>query len=177
MDPKKRFFLKKGPFFRTFETSSWIPTSNRFFWPAPIYRDINFVLKCLPTQCATNATSHLFTQMCLCVCSGKQFEKTFENSLWRKIVQMQPLRLCICSGRWFDIWKLTLDKNRINVTTTTVSFLVGNLRARLKTWSRKNCTNATNATMHLFWQAIWEDIWKLTLKKSHTNATNATMHL
>ena len=27
------------------------PTSNRSFWPPPIYRDINFVLKCLPAQC------------------------------------------------------------------------------------------------------------------------------
>ena len=30
MDPKKRFFLKNGPFFRIYETSSWIPTSHRF---------------------------------------------------------------------------------------------------------------------------------------------------
>ena len=47
----KTFFLKNPPRFWTFETSLWILTSNRSFWPAPIYRDINFVLKCLPEQC------------------------------------------------------------------------------------------------------------------------------
>ena len=51
MDPKKRFFLKNPPEFWTFENSSWIPISNRFFWPEPIHRVINLVLKCLPAQC------------------------------------------------------------------------------------------------------------------------------
>ena len=41
----------------------------------------------------------------------------------------------------------------------------------------KNLSNATNATMHLFTQTIWENIWKLTLETSHSNATNVTMHL
>ena len=54
MDPKKHFFLKNPPGFLAFETSSCILTSNRSFWPAPIYRDINFVLKCLPERCAPN---------------------------------------------------------------------------------------------------------------------------
>ena len=48
----KNVFSQKFPIFLTFETSSWILTSNRSFWPAPMYRDINFVLKCLPAQCA-----------------------------------------------------------------------------------------------------------------------------
>ena len=48
MDPKKGFFAKIPQGFLAFETSSCILTSNRSFWPAPIYRDINFVLKCLP---------------------------------------------------------------------------------------------------------------------------------
>ena len=42
------FSLKKSPFLLTFETSSWILTSNRLFWPELIYWDISFVLKCLP---------------------------------------------------------------------------------------------------------------------------------
>ena len=37
--------------------------------------------------------------------------------------------------------------------------------------------NATNATMPLLMQAIWENIWKYTPEKSHTNATNVTMSL
>ena len=32
-------------------------------------------------------------------CSLRRFEKTFENSHWRKVIQMQPMWLCICSGR------------------------------------------------------------------------------
>ena len=40
--------------------------------------------------------------MQLCICFGRQFEKTFENSLWKKIVQIQPMRLWICSGRQFQ---------------------------------------------------------------------------
>ena len=45
-------YLQKYPNFWTFETISWIPASNRFFWLEPIYWDINFGLKCLPAQCA-----------------------------------------------------------------------------------------------------------------------------
>ena len=51
------FFLKISPFFLNSETSSWILTSNRSFWPEPIYWDINFVLKCLPAQCDLLASS------------------------------------------------------------------------------------------------------------------------
>ena len=30
------------------------------------------------------------------------FENTFDNAQWRKVEQMQPMRLCLFSGRWFD---------------------------------------------------------------------------
>ena len=46
------FFLKNHPEFWTFQTSSRIPTLHHFFWPELMYWDINFVLKCLPAQCA-----------------------------------------------------------------------------------------------------------------------------
>ena len=72
MHPKKPFLLNKGPFFLTFETSSWIPTSNRFFWPEPIYWDINFVLRCLPAQC-------------VCVgMSGKSLMQNFNVKFFRE---------------------------------------------------------------------------------------------
>ena len=45
------------------------------------------------------------------------------------------------------------------------------LRTHLKLTLQKSCTNAT---MHLFWQSIWEDIWKLNLEKNRSNATNVT---
>ena len=116
---------------------------------------------------ATNATSDLFTQtiwehiwnsqwrkvvqMQLCICSDSQFEKTFENSILRKIVQMQPT------------WLASVHSD--------------DLRKHLKTHTGKSHWNATNATMHLFWQAMWEDIWKLTLEKNRSYATNATSHM
>ena len=40
--------------------------------------------------------------MRVCICTGRQFEETYENSLWRKIIQMQPMQLRICSGRHFE---------------------------------------------------------------------------
>ena len=70
--------------------------------------------------------------MRLCMCSGRQFEKTFENSLWRKIVKMQPMQLCICSLRRFEKtfenshWKKSLkcmhdeDKDCLALTNAMV---------------------------------------------------------
>ena len=40
--------------------------------------------------------------MWLCFYSGKRFEATFENAQWRKVKQMQPMRLCLLSGKWFE---------------------------------------------------------------------------
>ena len=77
--------------------------------------------------------------MCLCICSSGWFEAAFENSFWRKIVQMQPMPLCICSCSQFE----NTHENSLE----------------------KNHTNATNATLHLHMQTIWGDIWKLTVGK------------
>ena len=85
--------------------------------------------------------------MRLCMCSGRRFEKTFENSFLRKIVKMQPLPVLHLFTQiiWECIWKLTLEKDR--------------------------------STMHLFWQAMWENFWKFTQEKNLTNATDVTSHL
>ena len=48
---EKWFFSKNPTGIFSFETSSWILTSNRFFWCISAYRDINFHLKCLPAHC------------------------------------------------------------------------------------------------------------------------------
>ena len=40
--------------------------------------------------------------MWLCILSSSPFEATFENTYWRKVKQMQPMRLCIFSGRRFE---------------------------------------------------------------------------
>ena len=34
-----------------------------------------------------------------CIFWCKQFEETFKNTQWRKVKQMQPVRLCILTGR------------------------------------------------------------------------------
>ena len=41
--------------------------------------------------------------MRLCLFSSRQFEATFENAQWRKVKQMQPMRLCLLSGKRFDL--------------------------------------------------------------------------
>ena len=41
----------------------------------------------------------------------------------------------------------------------------------------KRKTNATNVTMRPPWQAIWGDIWKLTVEKNQTNVINVIRHL
>ena len=46
-----------------------------------------------------NVTFHFFPSPYK---ANEWFEKTFENSQWRKIKQMQPMRLCIFLGRQFE---------------------------------------------------------------------------
>ena len=40
----------------------------------------------------------------LCILSGRKFEETFKNTQWRKVKQMQPVRLCILSNK--QIWMM-----------------------------------------------------------------------
>ena len=49
---KKNVFFSKIP--QNFELLKPVPESPHYtvFWPEPMYWDINFVLKCLPGQCA-----------------------------------------------------------------------------------------------------------------------------
>jgi len=41
--------------------------------------------------------------MRLCLFSSRQFEATFQNAQRRKVKQMQPMRLCLLSGKQFDL--------------------------------------------------------------------------
>ena len=139
---------------------------------------------------ATNATLHLFGQ-------------TIWGDIWKSI-QMQPMRLCICTGRQFETHLKTHSGEKADKCNQChfASVRADNLRRQLKkknVWMQpfatlhlfrqaiwvniwklpqvKNCSNAINATMHLYRQAIWGHIWKLTLEKKDTNATDGTLHL
>ena len=102
-----------------------------------------------------------------------------ENSLWRKIVQIQPMRHRISSLRRFEKtfenshWKKSSKCNQCDYA----SVLAGNLRRHLKTDSGEKslrCNQCDFASVHS------DDLrkhLKLTLEKSHTNATNVTRHL
>ena len=40
--------------------------------------------------------------MCLCLCSGKQFEETFQHAQWRKVQQMQAVWFCLHWSKYFE---------------------------------------------------------------------------
>ena len=57
--------------------------------------------------------------MRLRICSGGQFEETFENSLWKRILQMQTMWLCVCQGSRFEDTLENLLRRKIgNVLTS-----------------------------------------------------------
>ena len=100
----------------------------------------------------------------LCLFWCKQFEETFENAQWRKIKQMQRMRLWI------------LNKSKTNATNVTLPLLWhGVWRIIWKCTVEKSQTNATYATMNHLIKAIWDNIWKRTVEKSQRNATKATI--
>ena len=79
---------------------------------------------------------------------------------------------------WWDIWKFTLEKSRIDAINVTMH-LLKKLKSKYtsKCTLVKNHTNAVIVTSHLFKQVIWGSMWKHTLGKNHTNVTNVTMHV
>ena len=87
-----------------------------------------------------------------------------------------PLWLCIWKTRWFEkknIWKLILAKKH---TYATIVSLHQVWQAISEDILKQNHTNATNASLPLLRQVIWENTC-LTLEENHTNASNANMHL
>ena len=131
---------------------------------------------------ATLVTLHLFKQaiwedtwkltfekithmqlMWLCICSIRRFEKTFENHLMEKFrisATLVTLHL-FKQAFWEDTWKLTFEK-------TTHMQLIWLCICSIKRfeWTFENHLmekfriSATVVTLHLFKQAIWEDVWK-----------------
>ena len=131
--------------------------------------------------------------MWLCVCSGRQFEETFEMHSGEKSHKWNGCDLSFnqaCNLRtnlslhllrltaWRDTSKLTLDTNHTNTAYVTLCLFKlavwGNI---WKLTQEKSRANATNVSLHLLGHAIWGPFWELTVVKNHTNATNATIHL
>ena len=100
--------------------------------------------------------------MLLCICTGRQFEDTFENSLWRKTYKCNQ---CDFASVQADNLRTHLKSHLRKAYKCNkcdfASVRADNLRRHLK-----KHTNATNATLHLYRQAIWGHIWKLTLEKN-----------
>ena len=65
---------------------------------------------------------------------------------------------------WRYIWKFSLEKKRKKWKQFDFAVVKSsNLIWEEVLIQEKNYSNATNMSMHLFTQAIWVDIWKLTL--------------
>ena len=85
------------------------------------------------------------------------------------------MRLCIYSGRQFEE---TVEKNvRMQPFVTLHLFMQAIWENIWKLPQAKSCSYAINATFHLFRQAIWENIWKLPQVKKCKNAINANLSL
>ena len=68
---------------------------------------------------------------------------------------------------WEDVWKSFIREiSHICNFCDFASNQAGNLRIHVKTNNLEHHTHATNVTLHLFNQAIWEDMWKLTFEKN-----------
>ena len=126
----------------------------------------------------------------LCICSSRPFESTIENSHLRKLhtckycdfasVQAGNLRRHVKTNIWekshtcnyCDFASVQPGdlrrhmKTKISEKSHTCNYYdpasvqSGDLRRHVKTNVWENHTHATNVTLHLFNQAIWEDIWK-----------------
>ena len=131
---------------------------------------------------ATIVTLHLFKQaiwedtwkltfekithmqlMWLCICSTRRFEKTFENHLMEKfrttatIVTLHLLKQAI----WEDMCNLAFGEiAHMQLLWLLSSIQAGDLKDKWQITFEKIAHNTTNVTLHLFNQAIWEDVWK-----------------
>ena len=120
--------------------------------------------------------------------SGRPSEGSFENVLWRKVKQMQPMWLCLLTfentqcrkikqmqSMWQaisgDIWKHTVEKSQTNVTKWLCILTDTQFEYRDKNtqWRKAKI----NVTLPHLRQAIWKHI----AEKSQTNATNVIMPL
>ena len=114
-------------------------------------------------------------------CNQCYYAYMYRQAIWghiwkltlEKSIQMQSMRLCICSGRQFEE---TVEKNvQMQPFVTLHLFMQAIWENIWKLPQVKSRSNAINATFHLFRQAIWENIRKLPQVKKCKNATNASL--
>ena len=132
--------------------------------------------------------------------SPSRFDETFENTLRRKVKQMQLMQLCILSDKnskyTFENthWKKSRKYNQCNYKSLPADVLMKHLKTLsgeksnkcyqcdllvLTTWEHSgdepNKYNL-NATMHPLRQEIWGHIEKGIAEKSHTNAIDVNLN-
>ena len=99
--------------------------------------------------------------MQLCICSGRQFEDTFQNSFWWQIIQMQPMRLCICSGKRFEeAFGNSFRRKIAQMHPMWLCFRSG--KEFKETHENSHELISTNATLHSHEQIICKCVWEHT---------------
>ena len=141
---------------------------------------------CSLIRFASNATMHLFwlaigEDIWNFKCNQCDYASVHSHNLIRRLKTQSEEKSCKCNQ--CDYASVHSDGLRRHLKTNSGkksfkcnqcdfgSVYLDDLRTHLKLTMEKSCTNAT---MHLFWQSIWEDIWKLNLEKNRSNATNVT---
>ena len=102
----------------------------------------------------------------------RPFEETFENTRWKKLKQMQPMRPLLRQVIWGDNWKRTVEKSDTNATYVTLPRLMLAIWGLIwKSTPEKSQTNATSVPLPALPQVLWGDIWRGTdqcrKEKSH----------
>ena len=101
----------------------------------------------------------------LCVCSGRQFEETFENTQWRKAKQMQPMWLCILPDRQFEgtfekaqwrkakqmqpMWLCILLCKQFGETFENTQS--GKVKLKSQLGHKRNCESKIHKIENMFW--------------------------
>ena len=96
-----RICLLWSKFFEaTFEKTQWRKIQPMRFYASSHVSNLRRHLKSHSGE-KSNKCKHC-NALWLCILSSKRFEDTFENTHWRQIAQMQPMRLCVVSFNQFE---------------------------------------------------------------------------
>ena len=98
-----------------------------------------------------------------CLFSGRRCEATFQYAQWRKIKQMQPMRLCMqlfILAIWGHIWRCTVEKSQNNATNVIWHLIV------LAIWPKNNLTKLGRYLHNLHKDSFllndpWQNPWML----------------